>query len=361
LLRFGRTSETLRGTAGRLVRVSEVIAVVVTHNRRELLVECLEALARQTHPVARVVLVDNASTDGTAEYVVASGVAERLPVDHLRLTRNGGGAEGFHYGVRAALEGDSDWLWLMDDDCEPADDCLEKLLAEAAPEAALLAPAVRDADGAVLPLHRGHVRPRWFFSPLMEASLAEHEAAAAPIEFSSFVGPLLRTDAARRIGLPKRELFIRFEDVEYLQRLDGPMLLVGGAQIVHKEGKPVAGGGLAPRWSEYREPMPFRDQWKRLAGVRNQLYAGRVGGYITAPQAASQVAVQMVRSLLFHERPLRTLRLLVRYALDGWRGRFVNLPPDQWEEAAEALRYDADVSTPVRPLRGAPSPPTRPA
>ena len=180
-----------------------------------------------------------------------------------------------------------------------------------------------------------------------------------PIDFCSFVGPLIRTEAARRIGLPKRELFIRFEDVEYVQRLwPERLLLVGAAEIVHKEAKPVAGGGLAPRWREYRDRMAFSDQWKRLAGVRNQLYAGRVGGYITAPQAVSQVAVQGVRSLLFHERPLRTLRLLVRYALDGWHGRFVNVPPDRWEGGGEALRYDEDVSTPPRPLRAAPSPPT---
>ncbi|MEA2448423.1 MAG: hypothetical protein QOG63_355 [Thermoleophilaceae bacterium] len=341
------------------MRVPEVVAVVVTHNRRELLVECLEALARQTRPVARVVLVDNASTDGTVEHVAASGVAERLPIDLVQLTRNGGGAEGFHYGVRAALAGNSDWLWLMDDDCEPAPDCLEALLA--APDAALVAPVVRDRDGRVLPIHRGHVRPRWFFSPLMETGVPD---GTGDIDFCSFVGPLIRAEAARRIGLPRRELFIRFEDVEYVQRLwPERLLLVGSAEIVHKEGKPVAGGGLGPRWREYRERMPFGDQWKRLAGVRNQLYAGRVGGYISAPQAVSQVAVQAVRTLLFHERPLRTLRLLAAYALDGWRGRFVNVPPEQWEAAARgprpaALRYDTDVAEAARPLRGAPSPPS---
>src|SRR4051812_39514468 len=289
--------------------VIDVIAVLVTYNRRELLVECLEAIARQTHPVSRVVLVDNASTDGTIEHVLASGVAERLAIDLVQLTRNGGGAEGFHYGVRAALEGESDWLWLMDDDCEPADDCLERLLAAEGSDAALLAPVVREPGGELLAVHRGHVRPRWFFAPLMETGVPE---GIEQIDFCSFVGPLIRTDAARRIGLPMRELFIRFEDVEYVQRLwPERLLLVAAAEIVHKEGKPVAGGGLAPRWREYRERMRFSDQWKRLAGVRNQLYAGRVGGYISAPQAVSQVAVQAVRSLLFHERPLRTLRLLV--------------------------------------------------
>jgi GT2 family glycosyltransferase len=208
----------------------------------------------------------------------------------------------------------------------------------------------------VLPIHRGHVKPRWFFSPLMQTPAPQ---GVAEIDFCSFVGPLVRTAAVRRIGLPKRELFIRFEDVEYVQRLwPERLLLVGGAHIVHKESKPVAGRGLGPRWREYRERMPFADQWKRLAGVRNQLYAGRIGGYITAPQAVSQVAVQAARTLLFHERPFRTSRLLARYALDGWYGRFVNRPPGRWE--GEALRYDEDVAEPIRPLRGAPSPPTPP-
>ena len=121
----------------------KVTAVVVTFNRKELLIECLEALARQTHPLDRVVLVDNASTDGTLQTVEASGIAERLPLDYLRITRNGGGAEGFHYAVRAGLDSGADWIWLMDDDCRPEPDALERLLASekaTAPGTAVLAP-----------------------------------------------------------------------------------------------------------------------------------------------------------------------------------------------------------------------------
>ncbi|MEA2272653.1 MAG: rhamnopyranosyl-N-acetylglucosaminyl-diphospho-decaprenol beta,3/1,4-galactofuranosyltransferase, partial [Solirubrobacteraceae bacterium] len=88
-----------------------VQAVVVTYNRRALLLECLEGIARQTHPVAGVLVVDNASTDGTREALERSGVADRLRIDYLRLARNGGGSEGFHYGVREALRpGAADWL-----------------------------------------------------------------------------------------------------------------------------------------------------------------------------------------------------------------------------------------------------------
>src|SRR5918912_3722778 len=142
--------------------VSDTVqAVVVTHNRRALLLDCLEAIARQTRPVEGVLVVDNASTDGTLEALQSSGLADRVPLDYLRLTRNGGGSEGFHYGVAEALGSGADWLWLMDDDCEPGPTTLADMLAvERAGDrdAAVLAPIVRSPDGDVLPLNRGWTR-----------------------------------------------------------------------------------------------------------------------------------------------------------------------------------------------------------
>ncbi len=83
--------------------MSEVHAVVVTHNRRHLLLRCLAALASQTHPVARALVVDCASTDGTLEALEAADFG-RLAIDYLPLERNGGGSEGFHYGVAAVRD-----------------------------------------------------------------------------------------------------------------------------------------------------------------------------------------------------------------------------------------------------------------
>ena len=71
---------------------------MVTHNRREMLRKCLWALAGQTAPLARVTVVDNASSDGTAEMVAA----EYPEVEVVRLSRNVGGAGGFHEGMRRA-------------------------------------------------------------------------------------------------------------------------------------------------------------------------------------------------------------------------------------------------------------------
>ena len=101
-----------------------VCAVIVTYNRKALLKECLEAVLAQTRPPDHVLVVDNASTDGTAEML-----REEFPqVEVLRLPENQGGAGGFHEGMKRAYEEGFDWLWLMDDDTIPRPEALEALL-----------------------------------------------------------------------------------------------------------------------------------------------------------------------------------------------------------------------------------------
>jgi rhamnopyranosyl-N-acetylglucosaminyl-diphospho-decaprenol beta-1,3/1,4-galactofuranosyltransferase len=347
-----------------------VQAVVVTHNRRALLLECLEGIAAQTHPVAGVLVVDNASTDGTLEALERSDLAGRLRLDYLRLRRNGGGAEGFHYGVRRALESGADWIWLMDDDCEPLPAALADLLGSSRavdPTAALLAPIVRAPDGDVLPLNRGWIRPRWFRAPLVGLAPADHLRAELEVDHVSLVGPLVRTRIAAREAPPRRDFFIWFDDLEWVSRLrrHGRLWLVPGAEIVHRDPRPLASVGPRALWRDFRRGHQFADAWKRTYGLRNVVWCGRRDGYVTRGRVASYVAVAAVRTLLFERDKLLSLRLTARYALDGWRGRFVNVTPGDWAGlpghrrplralAERALRYDDEVDEPVRRLAESP-------
>jgi hypothetical protein len=138
--------------------------------------------------------------------------------------------------------------------------------------------------------------------------------------------------------------------------------MVGGASIAHHDPQPLAGADARTMWGDFGQPIPFEQQWKRLYGVRNLIVCGRRGGYMGRGQVLAYLAVQAVRTLLFHERRLLTLRLLALYGRDGWRGRFRNVPPARWGELAservrlgtkidnEALRYEADVAEPAREL-----------
>ena len=71
----------------------KVTAVVVTFNRKELLREALAALAAQERPVDRVLVIDNASTDGTPEQVRA----ENPDVDLVTLETEGDGGVALVY------------------------------------------------------------------------------------------------------------------------------------------------------------------------------------------------------------------------------------------------------------------------
>ena len=106
-----------------------VTAVVVAYNRRELLLEALRALLDQTVPPDSVIVVDNASTDASAD--VASGVSSDFDV--IRLDRNTGGAGGFAVGIeRAVTAHGADLVWIMDDDTIPTPSDEEPVEASAA-------------------------------------------------------------------------------------------------------------------------------------------------------------------------------------------------------------------------------------
>jgi hypothetical protein len=251
----------------------------------------------------------------------------------------------------------------MDDDCEPDPDALERLLGAAAAgraDTTLLAPVVLSPERRLLPLNRGIVRARWGFAPLVALPEAEQAAGERPIGFCTFVGPLVRTTAARAAGLPLREMFIRNDDVEYCLRLGarGPMWLVSAGRIVHKDPVPfVEAAGLRGRLREFLSPAPLDREWKNLYALRNLIFLSRRHRVLSGPQALSYALVQTLRRLVLSDRRLRACRLTAHYAADGWAGRFSNVVPADWpavvsarrplaELRARSLRYDGDVAGP---------------
>ena len=101
-----------------------VCAVVVTYNRKDLLRTCLQSLLKQTRMPDCIVVVDNASTDGTRAMLDT----EFQQLQRLNLETNSGGAGGFKAGMQSAYCRKFEWIWVMDDDIEVTPECLEKML-----------------------------------------------------------------------------------------------------------------------------------------------------------------------------------------------------------------------------------------
>ena len=106
----------------------KIATVVVTYNRKNLVLECMNAILKQTYKVNRIFLIDNNSTDGTYEYLKENKILDEECVVYKKLEKNIGGAGGFFEGMKMAREENFDWVWVMDDDTIPNSDCLENLL-----------------------------------------------------------------------------------------------------------------------------------------------------------------------------------------------------------------------------------------
>lgn len=177
----------------------KICAVVVTYNRKTVLKKCLDALLAQTRPVDLILVVDNASTDGT-EQMFSREYARSSRVKYVNLGENLGGSGGFHHGVQYALGADSDWMWLMDDDCLPAENCLEVLLENIDDKNQIYSPAVLSLED----------KRTFLWGIKGKVGSGNHEVISIP-----FNGLFLHRQSAEELGLPEKNFFIYGDDTEY--------------------------------------------------------------------------------------------------------------------------------------------------
>jgi GT2 family glycosyltransferase len=202
-----------------------VVALVVTYNRKELLVECLRALLNQWQRLQKILVIDNGSTDGTGELLAETGLLSEHVILYHRLPQNLGDAGGFEAGMRLAYEElDWDWIWLMDDDAISTSNALKELLAASDALAqwrpAILASRVLYWDSnepCNVPRFRFN-RP-WGHGEPVERVYAAAAVGCIPIRNASFVAPLIRRTAVAKHGFPFGGYFSLLDDIEYTGRI----------------------------------------------------------------------------------------------------------------------------------------------
>lgn len=293
-----------------------VHVVVVTYNRKTLLERCLDALLSQTRAPDAILVVDNASTDGTRELLAAHAQAERSTIRVLTLPENRGGAGGFEAGLREAVARGAEYTWVMDDDALPERDALEKLLHHAADDGNLYGSVPTAGDRLAWRLTRTDVRK--------EPARTLHDIRTAPdlasVQFLPFLGLLVSSALIKRIGLPEGDFFLAADDVEFCmraRRAGGKVIAVKDSRLQH------------PAADAYFLRLPFKrlwclrlPPWKRYYDVRNRLFIARrhygLGLYYkTIPGSV----LRLIGTLLYEKGRYRQLRAFYAGMADGLRGR----------------------------------------
>jgi rhamnopyranosyl-N-acetylglucosaminyl-diphospho-decaprenol beta-1,3/1,4-galactofuranosyltransferase len=221
-----------------------IAAVVVTYNRLDMVRALAEVLV-EVPGLDEVLVVDNASTDGTGEWLAALGEG---PVHGRTLDHNSGGAGGFHDGLAWAVERGADLVWLMDDDGTPEPGCLETLLQHAE-GLDFWGPVVvdrADPERLVFPIRLpGGTRVVHAMSDVRRA--AEDGLIRGIV--IPFNGVLVTRGLVERIGLPRAEFFIWGDDHEYrlrAERAGARIATVVDARVRHPSvgalGTPMAFG-----------------------------------------------------------------------------------------------------------------------
>lgn len=248
-----------------LSRNDTVAAVIVTHNRVELLEASLRQVAGQEGAeVAHVVVVDNGNDPAVRELVedVCGSRAH-----YVGSETNLGGAGGFALGFLTALSLGADAIWCADDDGRPADEHVLATLQEVAEREGLeeISPVVCNIDAPerlAFPLRQGLVWRR---------TLSELEGSFLPGIASLFNGALISAHAMEIIGVPDYRLFIRGDEVEYHRRLVRSGLPFGTCltcAYLHPDGsdefKPILGGKMHTQYPD--------NEFKRYFTYRNRGY-----------------------------------------------------------------------------------------
>jgi len=236
-----------------------IIAVVVTYNRRELLKRNIACLRLNT-PVSSIVVVNNGSTDGTGAWLDEQ---EDLTVIHQE---NVGGSGGFYRGIQYAYQAGADWIWCMDDDVFPRPDCMEYLLPYTHElGVGILAPR-RLMAGQIFTNDFQKVNLSNPFASMYQQKLKK-QVVNGPVDIcgTAFEGLCISRKAVAEIGLPNKELFIFCDDTDYCLRavLAGFRILYIPSALMDKE-KFFSNDN----WEERSR----KKKWKRFYQVRNSTY-----------------------------------------------------------------------------------------
>lgn len=240
---------------------AKVAIVICNYNKKDYVLKCLDSVFRQTFRDFDVYVVDNASTDGSADTIRAQYGTQ---VTLIENTTNLGGSGGFNTGMRQALKRSYPYLFLLDNDVCLAETALEelhhnmeentdigfqgcKILKMDHPNMIQEFAAGIDYDNMVVNLRHGGEKDH---KELQTIEDCDSLPACAL---------LVRTELIRKIGLMPEDNFVSWDDIEWCVRCirGGYRVVANGNALAWHKGSVTVATNTFGVYYAYRNKIEF--------------------------------------------------------------------------------------------------------
>jgi N-acetylglucosaminyl-diphospho-decaprenol L-rhamnosyltransferase len=310
-------SDSSKAPAGVPDRTRSVDVVIVSYRSRELLRRCLDSLrACPPEGTMKVIVVDNASDDGTVEMVRA----EYPEADLVASPTNLGFAAGTNLGAR---RGDAHYVLVLNPDTAVTEGALDTVLAtiEAHPEAAVVGPRLVREDGSF-----DHAAKRSFPTPLSAlghftgvgrrtgargrlAAYRAPEVESGPVDAVNGAFMLIRRELFERLGGFDEGYWMYMEDLDLSYRLAREGWVTWyepAATVIHVKGGTV-GGERSPRLNLAFHRGMYRFYRRHYAAQRSALMNAAVYAGIGVKLGTAIAHSALRRSLARRRQRRRTV------------------------------------------------------
>lgn len=249
-----------------MMSTNNICAVVVTYNRKELLLRNITAIMGQTY-LTDILIFDNHSTDGTKEFLREKGVLDCDNIHYYESETNIGGAGGFSRGLRLAYDMGYDLFWLMDDDgyCYNKES-LRKLIENL--------PKERNdfiINSTVICDDSRRMTFGFLGITTYEQLVGSSNKGIYKGYINPFNGTLISKGCIEKIGYPKGEFFLYGDEHEYMLRALKKNVYVAtvlDSLYYHPVNRKIE---YRKSW-KYNVPIKDEPVWKTFCDVRNNIY-----------------------------------------------------------------------------------------
>jgi len=275
----------------------KISAVIVTFNNLDMLTSLLNDLRAQIRLPDEIILIDNASQDGTEEMVRLNYPT----VNYIKLRENMGSAGGYHEGIKLAAK-TSDFIYTLDDDVSLKPDTLSEIVKGFQ----LLEKSFPSRIGAVRSVGERH-----------------SEFFATRMDIYTWRGTLFKTSIVREMGLPSPDFFIYGEDLEYSLRLakKGYCFYWIPASICQERHRDHDGKTHAEIFG--KRSVRYQDPFRLYYAFRNEIFIclhyHRVLKLFHTVMYAMKVILMILASEGWNGQ--KSIEAVTKGMIDGFRGR----------------------------------------